>query len=150
MPRNYDRLIRYYDSWFDDINDPEKALSGEEKWQIMVAIRECQRLMSAQPLRDLPLHIRRALSMATMVEQLERIIERCESARNRGSRGGQSTAAKCQEQQRAENNARLEQERAEVRAAIPEGYTSLSWYKELKRRAEQGDAAAAAELKRMN
>lgn len=149
MARNYDRLIRYYDSWFDDINDPEKELSGEEKWQIMFALRECQRVMSADPLRNLPLSTRRALSMATMVEQVERIIERCESARNRSSRGGQSTAAKAQAEMMQENNKRIEQERAEVKAAIPEGYNSLTWYKELKKRAATGDKAAAAELKKM-
>lgn len=149
MARNYDRLIRYYDSWFDDINDPEKELSGNEKWQIMYALRECQRVMSAEPLRNLPLSTRRALSMATMIEQVERIIERCESARNRSSRGGQSTAAKAQEEIRLQNTARLEQERAETKAAIPEGYTSLTWYRELKKRAADGDAQAAAELKKM-
>lgn len=149
MARNYDRLIRYYDSWFDDINDPEKELSGEEKWQIMFALRECQRVMSAEPLRNLPLSTRRALSMATMVEQVERIIERCESARNRSSRGGMSTQAKAQQEMRAQNMAKAEQERAEVKAAIPEGYTSLTWYQELKKRAAAGDQAAAAELKKM-
>lgn len=149
MARNYDRLIRYYDSWFDDINDPEKELSGEEKWQIMYALRECQRVMSAEPLRKLPLSTRRALSMATMVEQVERIIERCESARNRSSRGGQATQAKAQAEMMQENNKRIEQERAEVKAAIPDGYNSLTWYKELKKRAAAGDQAAAAELKKM-
>lgn len=149
MPRNYDRLIRYYDSWFDDINDPEKELSGEEKWQILLALRECQRVMSADPLRELPLNIRRALSMATLVEQVERIIERCESARSRGSRGGQTTQAKNQAEERAQNVARLERERAEVKAAIPEGYTSLSWYNELKKRAQNGDPKALEELKKM-
>lgn len=149
MARNYDRLIRYYDSWFDDINDQEKELSGEEKWQIMLALRECQRMMSAEPLRNLPLNIRRALSMATMIEQVERIIERCESARNRGSRGGQATAAKTQAETMQENNLKRDQERAEVKASIPEGYTSLTWYRELKKRAAAGDAQAAAELKKM-
>lgn len=149
MPRNYDRLIRYYDSWFDDINDPDKELSGDEKWQILLALRECQRVMSAQPLRELPIHIRRALSMATMVEQVERIIERCESARNRGSRGGQATLAKNQAEERAQNVARIDKERAEIKAAIPEGYTSLSWYNELKARAKNGDPKALEELNKM-
>lgn len=149
MPRNYDRLIRYYDSWFDDINDPDKELSGEEKWQILLALRECQRVMSADPLRELPLNIRRALSMATMVEQVERIIERCESVRCRGSRGGQATQAKNQAEERAQNVARIDRERAEVKAAIPEGYTSLSWYNELKKRAQNGDPKALEELKKM-
>lgn len=149
MPRNYDRLIRYYDSWFDDINDPEKELSGEEKWQILLALRECQRVMSADPLRELPLRIRRALSMATMIEQVERIIERCESARSRGSRGGQATQAKNQAEERAQNYARINREREELKAAIPEGYTSLSWYNELKKRAKNGDPQALEELKKM-
>lgn len=148
MPRNYDRLIRYYDSWFDDINDPEKELSGEEKWKILLTLRECQRVMSADPLRELPLHIRRALSMATLVEQVERIIERCESARSRGSRGGQANQAKNQAEERTRNVERIDRERAEMKAAIPEGYTSISWYQELKRRAEAGDKNALAELKK--
>lgn len=149
MPRNYDRLIRYYDSWFDDINDPDKELSGDEKWQILLALRECQRVMSAQPLRELPIHIRRALSMATMVEQVERIIERCESARNRGSRGGQATQAKNLAEERAQNVARIDKEMAEIKAAIPKGYTSLSWYNELKARAKNGDPKALEELNKM-
>lgn len=149
MARTYDRLIRYYDSWFDDINDVEKELSGEEKWQIMLALRECQRVMSADPLRNLPLNIRRALSMATMVEQMERIIERCESARNRGSKGGQAAAVRAQEEIRQAENQRRDQERAEIKATIPEGYTSLTWYQELKKRAANGDIQAKAELKKM-
>lgn len=149
MARNYDRLIRYYDSWFDDINDQEKELSDGEKWQVMLAIRECQRVMSAEPLRNLPLNVRRALSMATMLEQVERIIERVESARNRGSRGGQTTAAKALAETCAQNNIRLEKERAEVKASIPDGYNSLTWYQELKKRAAAGDKKAMAELNKM-
>lgn len=149
MARNYDRLIRYYDSWFDDINEPEKELSDSEKWQVMLAIRECQRVMSAEPLRNLPLNVRRALSMATMLEQVERIIERVESARNRGSRGGQTTAAKALAEICAENQIRQEKERAETKASIPDGYTSLTWYQELKKRAAAGDAQAKALLKTM-
>lgn len=149
MARNYDRLIRYYDSWFDDLSDPEKALTAEEQLQILVAIRECQRVMSVQPLLDLPIEIRRALSMATLQEQILRIIERIESARSRGSRGGSTTAARALAEQATENNIKREQERAETAAAIPEGYTSLTWYQELKKRAANGDAKAAAELKKM-
>lgn len=146
MARNYDRLIRYYDSWFDDLSDPEKALTAEEQLQILVAIRECQRVMSVQPLLDLPLQIRRALSMATLQEQIQRILERIESARSRGSRGGSTTAARAQAEIMQANNKRIEQERAEVKAAIPEGYTSLTWYRELQKRAAAGDQAATSEL----
>lgn len=149
MARNYDRLIRYYDSWFDDLSDPEKALSAEEQLQILVAIRECQRVMSVQPLLDLPLQIRRALSMATLQEQILRILERIESARSRGSRGGSTTAAKAMAETCAENNIKREQDLGEFKASIPEGYTSLTWYQELKKRAAAGDAQAKAELKKM-
>ena len=40
--------------------------------------------------------------------------------------------------------ARVQQEIEQRRFTPPKGYTSYSWYQELKRRAEQGDAEAAA------
>lgn len=94
MARKYDRLIRYYQSWFDDLADPDKELSGAECWQVMLAIRDCQVLNSTEPLRNLPLSIRRALSMSTLIEQVARIIEKCESMRERGRSGGQATQIK--------------------------------------------------------
>ena len=42
--------------------------------------------------------------------------------------------------------ARVQQEIENRRFTPPEGYTSFSWYQELKRRAEQGDTEAAAQL----
>lgn len=91
MARKYDRLIRYYQSWFDDLADPDKELSGAECWQVMLAIRDCQVMNSTEPLRNLPLSIRRALSMSTLIEQVSRIIDKCESMRERGRSGGQAT-----------------------------------------------------------
>lgn len=88
MARNYDRLIRYYDSWFDDLADPDKELTPEECWRVILAVRDAQHIGSTQPLRELPQSIRRALSMSTLVEQVERIIERCNNLRERGSKGG--------------------------------------------------------------
>lgn len=41
----------------------------------------------------------------------------------------------------------IEESRAIVRNSIPDGYTSLSWYKELQERARNGDADAIEELK---
>lgn len=41
----------------------------------------------------------------------------------------------------------IEESRAIVRDSIPDGYTSLSWYKELQERAKNGDADAIEELK---
>lgn len=86
-------MIRFYDSWFDDINDQDKELTGDEKWLVIAAIRDCQRENSTQPLDKLPLEVRRALSMATLKEQLERIFERVESARARGKKGAEARAA---------------------------------------------------------
>lgn len=89
MARKYDRMIRFYGSWFADLNDPEKALTAEEKWQVVEAIFKAQITESTDPLTSLPLEIRRALSMATMREQLERVLERNQGARDRGLKGAQ-------------------------------------------------------------
>lgn len=88
MARRYDRLIRYNDSWFDDLLDPDKELKPGECWQVILAIRECERQEDTEPLTKLPLAIRRALSMSTLREQLEIIIARIQSARNKGANGG--------------------------------------------------------------
>lgn len=89
MARKYDRMIRFYGSWFADLNDPEKQLTPEEKWQVIEAIVACQNQECTEPLLQLPLTIRRALSMATMREQLERVLERNQGARERGQKGAQ-------------------------------------------------------------
>lgn len=86
-------MIRFYDSWFDDLNDPDKELTAEERWMVITAVRESQRVGSTSPMRELPLEVRRALSMATLIEQLERILERVEGARARGRKGAEARAA---------------------------------------------------------
>ena len=43
---------------------------------------------------------------------------------------------------------RIQQQIEERRFTPPEGYTSFSWYQELKRRAAQGDTEAAAQLEK--
>lgn len=94
MPRKYDRTIRYYDSWFGDLTDPAKGFTAEECWQVMLAIRECQLQGSLEPLEQLPITTRRALSMATMGEQIIRQLERAERMSARGSAGGRANQAK--------------------------------------------------------
>lgn len=89
MARKYDRMIRFYGSWLADLNDEEKAFTAEEKWQVVEAIFQSQLQESTEPLTNLPLSIRRALSMATMREQLERVLERNQGARDRGLKGAQ-------------------------------------------------------------
>ena len=93
MPRKYDRIIRYYSSWFADVLDPAKEFSDHEIVQIFMAIKDCQVSMSLDPLEQLPITIRRALSMATMGEQIIRLIEKTENMRNRGANGGNTAAA---------------------------------------------------------
>lgn len=94
MARKYDRMIRFYDSWFADLRDPEKAFTAEERWQVIEAIVLCQEQDSTAALEELPLSIRRALSMATMREQLERVLERNQGARERGKKGAQERYAR--------------------------------------------------------
>lgn len=93
MPRRYDRLIRFYDSWFDDLQDQEKELSQQEQLTVLLAIRECQVQESLQPLDGLPISIRRCLSMSTLREQILRILEKTSRMKVRGSLGGRKTAS---------------------------------------------------------
>lgn len=93
MPRKYDRVIRYYASWFDDILDPAKEFTDAEFKQVILAIRDVQVQGKIDPLLALPISIRRALSMATLGEQIMRLLERSERMRARGSAGGRAAAA---------------------------------------------------------
>lgn len=89
MARKYDKIIRFYGSWFADLSDPDKALTFEERWQVIEVIVKCQEQETTEPINDLPLEIRRALSMATLREQLERILEKNAGARERGRKGAE-------------------------------------------------------------
>lgn len=92
MPRKYDKVIRFYSSWFADWFDPDKAFTDHEIVQLVLAVRDCQVEGSIEPLEKLPLEIRRALSMATMGEQCIRLIETSNSAKTRGQTGGEKSA----------------------------------------------------------
>lgn len=107
MARQYDRLIRYNDSWFDDLLDPDKELKPAECWQVMLAIRDCQRTESTEPLGKLPISIRRALSMSTMREQVEVIISRIQGAKARGSAGGRAKNGKCTDEVRTPQDPKI-------------------------------------------
>ena len=153
MPRKYDRVIRYYASWFDDFLSVDKEFSAEEFRAIILAIRDCQIKGSLEPLETLPITIRRALSMATMGEQILRILERAESMRARGSAGGRKTAAGAarQDQMAAtsirvelrenENQAKELQREEDRRAAV-----KPATYEELLSKAAHGDRNALMEL----
>ena len=49
-------------------------------------------MMTSEPIRNLPLQIRRCLSVATLCEQIERMCERSERMRSRGRAGGLAAA----------------------------------------------------------
>ena len=153
MPRKYDRVIRYYASWFDDFLSVDKEFSAEEFRAIILAIRDCQVIGSLEPLETLPITIRRALSMATMGEQILRILERAENMRARGSAGGRKTAAGAtrQEQQaatsireelREHENQEKEKQRIEDRRAAVKPAT----YEEILSQAAHGNNDALKEL----
>ena len=153
MPRKYDRVIRYYASWFDDFLSVDKEFSAEEFRAIILAIRDCQVNGSLEPLETLPITIRRALSMATMGEQILRILERAENMRARGSAGGRKTAAgaarpeqlaasSIREELREHENQAKELKREEDRRAA----VKPSTYEELLSQAAHGNSYALKEL----
>lgn len=153
MPRKYDRIIRYYSSWFADILDPAKEFSDNEIVQIFIAIKDCQVSLSLEPLEQLPITIRRALSMATMGEQIIRLIEKTENMRNRGANGGNTAAANRAAAEpnpaaimRAEQKRKEQQELEAKRAdAASKAYLPPAMLERL-RKASEGDAAALKEL----
>lgn len=143
MPRKYDRVIRFYSSWFADFLDQEKNFSDHEIVQLFIAIRDCQIEGSLEPIENLPLSIRRGLSMATMGEQIIRLVETSQSARNRGKDGGEKAAANMRAEREAreqyDRNVRYEQQKAA--AVRPQQYQKSLIA------AAHGDAAALAELR---
>lgn len=84
MPRKYNHVIRFLESWFADLEDPAKEFSDSERWQVVVALRDCQVQNSLEPLQALPLSIRRALSIPSMGEQMMAVLDRAESYKRRG------------------------------------------------------------------
>ena len=97
MPRTYDRLIRLYDSWFGDLLDPDKGFTPEECWTIILAIRECQREVTLEPIKNLPLNIRRGLQMRTLETQIIKILEHTGRMAARGAAGGNAAQKAAQE-----------------------------------------------------
>lgn len=97
MPRTYDRIIRLYDSWFGDLLDPDKGFTPEECWSVILAIRECQREITLEPLKNLPLNIRRGLQMRTLETQIIKILEHTGRMAARGAAGGNAAQKAAQE-----------------------------------------------------
>lgn len=149
MPRKYNRTIRFYDSWFGDLLDPTKELTPAECWDVILAIRECQLQGTLEPLHALPLATRRALSMETMGEMIERILERVNNRKDISSKGGQETArrrrteeevaaARLREERENQERQQRELKYQEQRANA----ITREQYLELKKRASAGDEEA--------
>ena len=115
MPRTYDRLIRFYDSWFGDLLDPDKGFTPEECWSVIVAIRECQREITLEPLKNLPINIRRGLQMMTLETQIVKILEHTGRMAARGSAGGNAAQKAAQERAKiaAEERERQREEQSQ-------------------------------------
>lgn len=113
MPRTYDRLIRFYDSWFGDLLDQDKGFTPEECWSVVLAIRECQREVTLEPIKNLPLNIRRGLQMRTLETQIVKILEHTGRMAARGSAGGNAAQKAAQERAKiqAEERERQREER---------------------------------------
>lgn len=84
MARRYNHIIRLLESWIFDLEDPTKAFTPAERWQVVRAIAQCQMDVSLEPLMALPLEIRRGLSILTMGEQLLAVMDRVHSYKERG------------------------------------------------------------------
>lgn len=154
MPRKYDKVIRFYSSWFADWFDPEKAFSDHEIVQLFLSIRDCQVEGSIEPLEKLPLEIRRALSMATMGEQCIRLVETSNSARTRGQTGGEKSA-ELRRNPEAAAAARMRnqlvdqsiQEREQRQEQQKRAAAKPQSYEELLKKAAEGDEASLSVLR---
>lgn len=132
MARRYNHIVRYLESWFFDLEDPEKQFTDAERWAVVRAIAQCQFDCSLEPLQSLPLEIRRGLSILTMGEQLLAIMDRVHSYKSRGQNAAISAAkvpilaskpsdvvkAEEREKAQAERKEKQDSEREELRAEM--------------------------------
>lgn len=116
MPRTYDKIVRYYSSWFADLEDADKGFTDAERWLIVSTIARCQMDETTDHLDELPPTIKRGLQMATLREQIERMLERSERMRSRGSRGGTARGSAVESPDRAAERARVDAQKAAERA----------------------------------
>ena len=107
MPSKFTHRFIFYESWLADLNEPSKEFEPAEKWLVVEAIFKAQVLGDVSPLEDLPLVIRRALSLPTMTEQLRTILDKQAGASDRAQ---QAAAAK---RAAAERRAKESAERAD-------------------------------------
>lgn len=109
--KTYDKVIRFYSSWFGDLMAESKEFSDAECWQVVKALYLAQEAENPDLLDNLPREIKRGLSLETMKTQLAKIIASRRSSAERGRAGAMATmaaanrvdAVRMQEQSREES-----------------------------------------------
>lgn len=116
MPSKFTHRFIFYESWLADLNEQSKEFEPQEKWQVVEAIFKAQVLGDVTPIEELPLVIRRALSIPTMTEQLRTILDKQAGASDRAQ---QAVAAKkaAAEKRAREREVRYHQEEVQRQEA---------------------------------
>lgn len=85
--RTYDKVIRFYSSWFGDLMSESKEFSDSECWQVIKALYMAEEEENPDLLDNLPREIKRALSLETMKTQVAKLIASRRSSAERGRAG---------------------------------------------------------------
>lgn len=91
--RTYDKVIRFYASWFGDLMSESKEFTPAECWEVVKALYIAQDEENPDILDALPREIRRALSLETMKTQLAKLIASRRSSAERGRAGAAASLA---------------------------------------------------------
>lgn len=91
--KTYDRVIRFYASWFGDLMAESKEFTDAECWQVVRVLYLAEDSEDPDMLDTLPREIKRALSLETMKTQLAKLISSSRSARERGKAGAAASLA---------------------------------------------------------
>lgn len=114
MPSKYTHRLTFFESWLADLEDASKEFSANEKWQVVKAAFDCQLTGDVTPLLELPLSIRRALSLPTMSEQLRTIIDKAAGASDRAAQAAAAKRAASERKQATERANHDAQEKAKA------------------------------------
>lgn len=91
--RTYDKVIRFYSSWFGDLMSESKEFSDGECWQVIKALYMAEEEENPDLLDALPREIKRALSLETMKTQVAKLIASRRSSAERGRAGAAASMA---------------------------------------------------------
>lgn len=91
--KRYDRVIRFYSSWFGDLMAESKEFSDSECWQVIRALYLAEEEENPDLLDELPREIKRGLSLETMKTQLAKLISSRLSSAERGRAGAAASMA---------------------------------------------------------